>query len=70
MWGAIGQELQDEPERVVAFLSFTRDLKPAEIFRRHPALYESVADVYRVKRNVIERLRRSPRVRAFLAESA
>ena len=32
--------------------------------------YESVADVYRIKRNVIERLRRSPRVRAFLAESA
>jgi hypothetical protein len=70
LWGAIGQELQDEPERVVAFLSFARDLKPAEIFRRHPGLYESVADVYRVKRNVIERLRRSPRVRAFLAESA
>jgi len=70
LWGAIGQELQDEPERVVAHLSFARDLKPAEIFRRHPTLYENVADVYRVKRNVIERLRRSPRVRAFLSESA
>jgi DNA-directed RNA polymerase specialized sigma24 family protein len=70
LWQAIAQELQDEPERVVAFLSFARDLKPAEIYSRHPTLYESVADVYRVKRNVIERLRRSPQVRAFLVETA
>jgi hypothetical protein len=70
LWGAIANELQDEPERVVAYLSFARDLKPAEIYRRHPSLYDSVADVYRVKRNVIERLRRSPQVRAFLAETA
>jgi hypothetical protein len=67
LWRAIGRELQDESERVVAYLSFARDLKPAEIYRRHTELYESVADVYRVKRNVLERLRRSPDVRAFLA---
>jgi hypothetical protein len=51
---------------VVAYLSFTRELKPSEIFGRHPRLYASVADVYRIKRNLIERLRRSPDVRAFL----
>ncbi len=67
LWRVIVDELQSEAERVVALLSFARDLKPSEIFTRHPALYESVADVYRVKRNVIERLRRSPEVRAFLA---
>lgn len=66
LWRAITHELQTEAERMVAFLSFSRDLKPSEIFNRHPALYESVADVYRVKRNVVERLRRSPQVRAFL----
>jgi hypothetical protein len=67
LWQAITEELQSEAERVVAFLSFARDLKPSEIFDRHPTLYESVGDVYRVKRNVLERLRRSPEVRAFLA---
>jgi hypothetical protein len=51
----------------VAYLSFARDLKPSEIFGRHPRLYENVADVYRIKRNVVERLRRSPEVRAFLS---
>ena len=66
LWETILRELQDEGEQVVAYLSFARDLKPAEIFQRHPRLYESVADVYRVKRNVIERLRRSAEVRAFL----
>src|SRR6266852_3803964 len=67
LWATIAAELQDEAEEVVAYLSFTRDLKPSEIFGRHPRLYASVADVYRIKRNLIERLRRSPQVRAFLA---
>jgi hypothetical protein len=66
LWEAILRELQDESERVVAYLSFTRDLKPSEIFSRYPRLYASVADVYRIKRNLIERLRRSEEVRAFL----
>lgn len=67
LWATIAAELQDEAEQVVAYLSFTRDLKPSEIFGSHPRLYASVADVYRIKRNLIERLRRSPQVRAFLA---
>jgi hypothetical protein len=66
LWQTILRELQDEAEQVVAFQSFARDLKPAEIFERHPRLYESVADVYRIKRNIIERLRRSIEVRAFI----
>jgi DNA-directed RNA polymerase specialized sigma24 family protein len=67
LWQAVNRALQDEPERVVAFLSFARELKPSEIFERHPTLYDSVADVYRIKRNVLERLRRSPEIRAFVA---
>jgi len=67
LWATIAAELQDEAEEVVAYLSFARGLKPSEIFGRHPHLYASVADVYRIKRNLVERLRRSPEVRAFLA---
>src|SRR5260370_1121646 len=66
LWATIAAELQDEAEQVVAYLSFARELKPSEIFGRHPRLYASVADVYRIKRNLIEPLRRSPQVRAFL----
>jgi hypothetical protein len=67
LWETILRELQDEAEQTVVYLSFARDLKPAEIYERHPQLYGSVADVYRIKRNVVERLRRSPEIRAFLA---
>jgi hypothetical protein len=67
LWVVISGELQGDAERVVALLSFARDLKPSEIYSRHPALYDSVGDVYRIKRNILERLRRSPEVRAFLA---
>jgi hypothetical protein len=65
LWKLVMRELNDEAERVVAFLSFARDLKPAEIHRRHPELYASIGDVYRVKRNLLERLRRNPDIQAF-----
>jgi DNA-directed RNA polymerase specialized sigma24 family protein len=67
LWSVINRELQDEAERKVVLLSFARDLKPAEIAERHPELFASVADVYRIKRNVIERLRRNAEIRSFLA---
>jgi DNA-directed RNA polymerase specialized sigma24 family protein len=66
LWETVMRELEDEGERMVAYLSFARDLKPSEIYGRYPRLYESVADVYRIKRNVVDRLRRSPDVRSFL----
>jgi len=66
LWAAIRRELQDSAEEQVIYLSFARDMKPAEIVERHPDLFSSVADVYRIKRNVIERLRRNAEVRAFL----
>ncbi len=66
LWLAIKRELHDEAEEKVAFLSFARDLKPAEIAERHSTLFGSVADVYRIKRNIIERLRRSAEIRSFL----
>jgi DNA-directed RNA polymerase specialized sigma24 family protein len=67
LWETINRQLQDDAERQVVLLSFVRDLKPAEIAERHPELFATVADVYRVKRNVIERLRRNPEVRSFLS---
>jgi hypothetical protein len=66
LWMAISQELQNEAEEAVIYLSFARDLKPAQIFQRHPDLFASVDDVYRIKRNVLERLRRNATIRAFL----
>src|SRR6266542_4722435 len=60
LWQAIGRELADDAERRVVYLSFALDMKPGEIFERHPDQFGGVHDVYRIKRNVIERLRRNP----------
>ncbi len=65
-WQSIQAELQDDVEQLVVYLSFVLDLKPGEIQARYPEHYASVADVYRIKRNVLERLRRSDEIRAFL----
>jgi DNA-directed RNA polymerase specialized sigma24 family protein len=50
--------LQDEQERRVIFLSYSLDLKPAEIARRHPTLFANARAVRRVKERVLKRLRR------------
>jgi DNA-directed RNA polymerase specialized sigma24 family protein len=66
LWQAVEDELPDESERRLAYLSFVLDLTPNQIARRHPERYPTTTEVYRVKRNVLKRLARSPRLRRFL----
>jgi hypothetical protein len=66
LWAVIVAETQDEAERRAAYLCFVLDLKPREVQERYPELYATVDDVYRIKRNLLDRLRRNPRIRAFL----
>ncbi|HLZ26170.1 MAG TPA: hypothetical protein VKV73_02505 [Chloroflexota bacterium] len=66
LWDAVAAELRGGTERVVARLSWVRSMKPVEIYSRHPEMFDSVADVYRVKRTVLGRLRRSGRVTEIL----
>ena len=65
LWNAVASELHDEPERLVASLSLLRGMKPAQVQALHPEHFVDAADVYRVKRNVLERLRRNSAVRRF-----
>ena len=41
----------------MARLSWTRGWRPAKIAARHHELFGDVAEVYRVKRNLVDRLR-------------
>lgn len=66
LWSAIACELTDRQERLVARLSFVSGLSPREILARHPDSFQDVFDVYRTKRTMIERLRRSPRIKELL----
>ncbi|MBV9579421.1 MAG: sigma-70 family RNA polymerase sigma factor [Chloroflexi bacterium] len=67
LWLTIDRELNNPRERLVAHLSFVGGLTPREILARHPADFHDVYDVYRSKRNMIERLRRSSAIQDLLA---
>lgn len=69
LWSTILRVLPEELDRRVLYLSFASELKPGEIHERHPELFASVADVYRIKRNALDRLRRSAEIREFLGET-
>ncbi len=66
LWAVIVAEMQDDAERGVAYCCFVLDLKPREVRERHPQLYATVDDVYRIKRNLLDRLRRNAQIRTFL----
>ena len=66
LWAAIERVLTDESERRVIYCSFALEMKPSEIHTRQPELFATVADVYRIKRNAIDRLRRSADIREYL----
>ncbi len=70
LWGAIAAEVPDEAERTVLYCSFALGMKPAEIAGKRPDLFAGVPDVYRIKRNVLERLRRSATMRRFAEEDS
>jgi hypothetical protein len=66
LWQMIFRLLKDEKELVVLRCSFVYDLKPSEVYAAYPELFKSLEELYRVKRNLLNRLRRNPTIRQFL----
>jgi hypothetical protein len=66
LWRAIEAELTDPEELLVARRSFVGGLSPHEILARHPDRFVDITDVYRTKRNLINRLRRSRQIQRVL----
>ena len=64
LWEIVQEELHGEDERALV-LAYINGYKPAEIWDQHRRLFPTVDDVYRVKRNVRERMRRNRRVLAM-----
>jgi RNA polymerase sigma factor (sigma-70 family) len=63
LWAVIAACCNDERERMVARLIFLAGIKPRHVAEQFPDLFPDVSDVYRVKRNLLERLRRDPTLR-------
>jgi len=68
LWQIVDEHLHDECERVLVHLQFELGLKSAEVQAHRPDLFPCIRDVYRVTRNVLDRLRRSPAMRAWWTE--
>jgi DNA-directed RNA polymerase specialized sigma24 family protein len=66
-WSYVDTQLNSEAERVVVFRSFVLGMRPGDIFNDYQHLFQSVNDVYNVKRNVLGRLSRNPELRKMLA---
>jgi DNA-directed RNA polymerase specialized sigma24 family protein len=58
VWAAVLACCNDERDRLVARQVFLANQKPGDIAERYPELFSDVSEVYRVKRNLIDRLRR------------
>ncbi|MBX5455828.1 MAG: sigma-70 family RNA polymerase sigma factor [Thermogemmatispora sp.] len=69
LWQAILEELHSEEERMLIYLAYVQGLKPSEICLRFQHLFPSVNDVYRLKRNMLDRLRRNRRLQALMKGS-
>jgi DNA-directed RNA polymerase specialized sigma24 family protein len=68
VWARINTHITSECERIVVHDSLVLNLPPRTILERHPGLFDDVAEVYRIKRNLFERLRRDDDLRELYGE--
>lgn len=64
-WAEIRGMLNDEQEELLIYSYFVLGLKPRQIHARFSTQFPDIEDVYRVKRNVLNRLRRAPGLEAW-----
>jgi hypothetical protein len=68
LWDLIQLRLQDERERSVIYGSFVLALKPQELYDWLQNLFRDVDEIYRIKQNVLFRLRRDRELQRYLGE--
>lgn len=69
-WDRINARLRNEKERRVVYGSFVLALKPRELYAQFREAFRDVNEVYRVKENVLARLRRDTELQKLLAGDA
>jgi hypothetical protein len=66
LWVWISERLNDDKERLVIQGVFVLALKPSELCDHYGNIFTEVEEVYRIKQNVLARLRRDGEFRRFL----
>ncbi len=68
LWTLIERALPDRRERRLVHLLFVLGYEPRDLVRMAPKDFPTAQEVYRLTRNVLDRLRRNPALRAWLEE--
>jgi len=68
LWRTVLAVARTAQEQVLVELMYRNDLPPREVTRQRPDLFADVADVYRTRRNLLDRLRRSPELAVLREE--
>src|SRR5258706_254727 len=69
-WVWINDRLHDDKERLVVYGSYDLDLKPKELYDRFRNMFDSVAEIYTIKQNILARLQRDPDRQTFFGKDA
>lgn len=70
LWDQINQRLHSKKERRVMYGSFVLALKPREIYAGAKDTFTDVREIYRIKENVLARLRRDSELKKLLGLDA
>ena len=65
LWAYIAGTLKDDKERLVIEAYYLHGIEPQKLFEQFPSRFESVREIYRIRQNVLSRLRRDLRFRDF-----
>lgn len=66
LWDLLVARLHDRKEHLVMHGSFILDLKPHELIHHFPGDFSDIDEIYRIKQNVITRLRRDSEFRKLM----
>jgi DNA-directed RNA polymerase specialized sigma24 family protein len=70
LWQIIWGEATSAEERLILQVVCSLGKSPRQLQQSYPLLFPSVEDIYRIKRNVLERLRRNHRLLALRTEKS
>ncbi len=59
-WQMVERHITTRKEKIVAVESFSFDLKPGEIYKRHLKMFRDINEVYKTKEILLTRLRTDP----------
>ncbi len=66
IWARVREQCHNEQEIVIVRAMFVAGLKPSQVQTEHAELFPAVQDVYRIKRNLLDRLRRDDKLNKLL----